>query len=298
MISVIIPLYNKEGLVTRAITSVVAQQYPDYEIVVVDDGSTDNSVAEVRQFAAGNRIDNLRIIRQSNAGVAAARNRGIEEARGAYVAFLDADDVWKPGYLKAMESLAAKYPRCSVFASNYENMSPEGEVFRNRLNGVPFEGSTGVIDNYFSMAAASDPPVWTSAVMVRRDAIRRIGGFPTGIKSGEDLLTWATLATCHGVAYCMEPLAIYYRGYSNPRPPEAVDEVGRRLEALYRANSNVPGLKRYVALWYNMRMSRCLAHRMYGRAWKALCRSLRYNPTPRIAKPLLKFTIVGLRKKG
>lgn len=297
MISVIIPLYNKEGLIGRALASVAAQQAGDCEILVVDDGSTDNGVDEVKDFASGYAPGRLRIISQANAGVAAARNRGIAEARGEYVTFLDADDAWKPGFLEAMRTLAGRYPQCGVFASNYENVSPDGKVFHNRLSGIPFSGDNGIIDNYFEMAAGSNPPVCSSAVMVRRDAMQSIGGFPLGIKSGEDLLTWARLAARYGVAYCMKPLSVYYRGHSNPRPPEAVDEVGRQLEALYRELPGTPGLKRYLALWYNMRMSRCLAHRMYGRAWKALCKSLRYHPTPRIAKPLLKFTIVGLRKR-
>lgn len=297
MISIVIPLYNKGKLVERALASVAAQGFRDYEVVVVDDGSTDGSGDIVRRFASERGMAGVRVIAQPNAGVAAARNRGIAEARGAYVAFLDADDEWKPGHMVALHDLAARYPQCDVFATNYENLMADGRTVPNMLRHLPFDGATGVIDNYFVMAAESNPPLWTSAVMARKEALQAVGGFLPGIKSGEDLLTWARLAVNGGIAYCRKPSAVYHRGHSNPRPPEKTDEVGARLEDLYRDNRSVAGLKRYVALWYNMRMSRCLAHRMYGRAMKALCRSLRYRPTLRIAKPLLKYTLFGLRHR-
>lgn len=297
MISVIIPLYNKGTLVERALGSIAMQNFRDCEVIVVDDGSTDGCADVVRRYAATHQIAPIHIVRQENAGVGAARNRGIGLAQGEYVTFLDADDEWKPGHLDALYGLACGYPKCSVFATNYENRMPDGRITPNHLRHLPFDGATGVIDNYFVMAAESNPPLWTSAVMVRRDALLKAGCFPVGIKSGEDLLTWARLAAQSDIAYTTEPSAIYHRGFSNPRPPERNDEVGRQLELLYRDNKGVAGLRQYLALWYNMRMSRCLAHRMYGRAWKALCRSIRYRLTIRIAKPLLKFTLFGLRSK-
>lgn len=312
-VSVIIPLYNKGGLVQRALESVARQNalkssptqaVPAYnisrwevEIIVVDDGSTDDSLTHVSTFVRNNEWLPLRLIKQENAGVSAARNRGISEAKGEYVAFLDADDEWLSDHLDDLLGLVRTFPECGIFATNYVNKLPDGTTFPNRLNGLPFDEKTGIIDNYFVMAANSNPPLWTSAVMVRREAIVNAGGFPVGIKSGEDLLTWARLAMTHKIAFSTISSAIYHRGNSNPRPPEAIDAVGNSLEIMYNENPGMPGLKRYIALWYNMRMSRCLAHRMYGKALTALRKSLRYRPTIRITKPLLKFTILGIRNK-
>lgn len=295
MISIVIPLYNKGKLVTRALESILRQEYDDYEVVVVDDGSTDDSVAVVTRFQS--RFgDRLRVVSQANAGVGAARNRGVAESQGEFVAFLDADDEWKPSHLSSLASLARLFPDKDVYATNYENIMADGRCVVNTLHNVRFAGHVGVIDNYFEVAAKSNPPLWTSALMVRRSALTAVGGFPEGIKSGEDLLLWARLVAHSDVAYDMTSTAVYHRGFSNPRPPEAMDEVGRQFELLYRDNPRLAGLKRYIAMWYNMRMSRCLAHRMYGRAVRALCKSLRYRPTLRIAKPLLQYTIFGLKR--
>lgn len=297
MISIIIPLYNKGALVERALRSISSQDTSvRREVIVVDDGSTDGCVDIARRAVDYLGIDDFHVISQPNLGVGAARNRGIAEARGEFVAFLDADDEWSPSHLRTLVELVGRYPGCSVFATNYENLMPDGRRVPNDLRNIPFTSECGVIDRYFVMAAHSAPPLWTSAVMVRTEVIRAIGGFPINIKSGEDLLTWASLAVIGTIAYCRRPSAVYVRGCSNPRPPEESDLVGLGLERLYIRHCT-PGLKHYIALWYNMRMSRCLAHRMYGQALKALCLSLRYRPTLRIAKPLLQFTIVGFRRK-
>lgn len=304
MISIIIPLYNKASLIGRALTSIIAQNCENCEIIVVDDGSTDNGVAVVKTFVEDNRLNNLRIISQNNAGVGAARNRGIAEAKGNLITFLDADDEWKSGHISDLIELSQRYPHCAVFATNYENITADGLTFPNVIRNLTISGEMGVIENYFEIAAASNPPLWTSAVMVRTDALRAIGGFPEGIKSGEDLLTWARLAAKYEIAYCSNVSAIYHRGSSNPRPPEKIDLLGKEFENLYHyisaeiLNKKNRGMRHYIALWYNMRMSRCLAHRMYCPAWEALWKSLRYRPTIRIAKPLVKFTLIGLQRKG
>lgn len=303
MISIIIPLYNKASLIGRALTSIIAQNCEDCEIIVVDDGSTDNGVDAVNTFVNDNKLKNLRIISQANAGVGAARNSGIAEAKGDLITFLDADDEWKSGHLSDLIELYQRYPHCAVFATNYENISADSHIFHTVIRNLTISGEMGIIKNYFEIAASSNPPLWTSAVMARTDALRAIGGFPEGIKSGEDLLTWARLAAKYEIAYCSKVSAIYHRGSSNPRPPEKIDLLGKEFENLYhtiaaeKSEKKDLGLRHYIALWYNMRMSRCLAHRMYCPAWKALWKSLRYRPTIRIAKPLVKFTIVGIRKK-
>lgn len=155
MISVVIPLYNKEKQIANTLRSVFAQTYTDYEIIVVNDGSTDNSVAVVESL----NDPRIRLVHQKNAGVSAARNRGIEEARGEYIALLDGDDEWKPILLESMLALAKKYPSCNVFAGNYTQVDDSGKQSATVINGLSFNGSDGILDNYFTVAAQSNPPV-------------------------------------------------------------------------------------------------------------------------------------------
>lgn len=205
MISVVIPLYNKEKQITNTLHSVLQQTFHKFEIVIVDDGSTDHSVREVQKIYDAR----IRIIHQINAGVSAARNKGIQEARYDLIAFLDADDEWKPEYLETQYQLYQKYPECSVFACDYVFQDSRGKLSNTIIRKLPFQGEDGVLTNYFEVASCSHPPICSISIMVKKEAIRAIGGFPLGIKSGEDLLTWARLAAKYKTAYSKRPLAIY-----------------------------------------------------------------------------------------
>lgn len=255
MISVIIPLYNKEASIATALRGVLAQTYQDFEIVVVDDGSTDGGAAVVENYGD----PRIRLVRQENAGVSAARNRGIEEAKGEYVAFLDADDEWLPGYLNTQFELTQKFANCDVFVTNYEFHNEDGIVTPTIINNLSFLSEDGVMDNYFKVASSSSPPISTISIMIRIDSIRSIGGFPVGVTLGEDLLTWARLACKYSIAYTKRPLAIYnfrtQKQLVTPRrAPDRDDVVGRELYKLYRCYPSVPYLNTYIALWHKMRM--------------------------------------------
>lgn len=256
MISVIISLYNKEKQIYRTIKSVLSQTCQDFEIIVVDDGSTDAGAEKVKCI----NDKRIRLISQQNAGVSAARNKGIEEARGEYIAFLDADDEWKEDYLATQIELVEKYPQCDVFATNYEFRDSRGIITPTIIKKIPFQEKEGILINYFEVASHSHPPLWTSAVMVRKQAIQSIGGFPKGIRSGEDLLTWAKLAVKHKIAYSRKVCAVYNvpetRSFGKPmRIPQQPDIVGKELATLYKGNKHIKRMKAYVGLWHKMRSS-------------------------------------------
>lgn len=278
MISVVIPLYNKEQSIASTLQTVLKQTYQDFEIVIVNDGSTDHSVEEVAKVPD----PRIRLIHQSNAGVSAARNRGIAEARGEFVAFLDADDEWNPDYLKTQYKLTQKYPECSVFACNYEFKDAQGKVTPTIIRILPFKGEDGILSNYFEVASCSHPPLWTSAVMVKKNAIQSIGGFPIGIKSGEDLLTWARLAVNGKIAYAKQAYAVFnVEGYSISEKPKRIpaeqDIVGQELKALLKAHPS-KGLRLYNALWHKMRSSVYLRLKMRKKSIREALISIKYNP--------------------
>lgn len=284
MISVVIPLYNKEKQIAYTLQSVFEQTFQDFEIVVVDDGSTDNSVEEVEKFDDSR----IRLIHQTNAGVSAARNRGIEEASGELIAFLDADDVWMPEYLATQYGLYQKYPECSAYACNYEFRDSEGKVTPTIIRKLPFEGEDGILSNYFEVASCSHPPICSISIMVKKMAIQAIGGFPLGIKSGEDLLTWARLAVSGAIVYSRKSLAVFVRdeGLFNKdqqlRVPEKEDIVGLELKKLYNINRHIIGLNKYVALWHKMRTRIFIDKKDRRKAIKECLISMKYNMNVKI----------------
>lgn len=133
IITIVIPLYNKESLIRRTLKSVAAGDTEDCEIVVVDDGSTDGSAAAALAAAQEFGLENFRIVTQRNGGVAKARNRGIAEAKGEYVAFIDADDEWKPDHITTLKQLVNDYPSCAVFATGYDDVTANGLVVHNEI---------------------------------------------------------------------------------------------------------------------------------------------------------------------
>lgn len=284
MISIVIPLYNKEKQIVKTIQSVLIQTLQDFEIVIVNDGSTDNSVVELEKIADAR----IRLIHQQNAGVSTARNKGIAEASYELIAFLDADDEWKPEYLETQYALYEKYPECSVYACNYELRYDNGKVSNTIIRKLPFQGQDGVLSNYFEVASCSHPPLWTSAVMVKKEAIQCIGGFPVGIKSGEDLLTWARLVIKHKIAYSQKVCSIFFRDpivFNNDqktRIPEDKDIVGDELHNLYIHNEKTKGLKQYNALWHKMRARIYIDKQIRAKAIKECLLSMKYNLTIKI----------------
>lgn len=298
MISIIIPLYNKEASIATALRGVLAQSYQDFEVVVVDDGSTDGGAAVVEQFDD----PRIRLIRQANGGVSAARNRGIAEAKGEHVAFLDADDEWMPTFLEEIAALIAAYPECKARATNYI-FNSNGVKSPTLLRKIPFTEERGVMTNYFEVASCSHPPMWTSAVCIDRDLLQEIGGFPVGIKSGEDLLVWARTAVRTQWAYSMKPLAQYnFDQVSIKEPPtripEEVDVVGAELKKLWHDYPQVIGQRKYLSLWHKMRSSMYMRLGGYKKECaKEAFKSLRYNPLNYKVYAYLVLNFLGVYKK-
>lgn len=209
--SVIIPLFNKEGTISRAIQSVLAQSIPDFELIVVNDGSTDNSLDAVLA------IDDSRIaiLEQENQGVSVARNRGVEVARSNYLAFLDADDEWLPDFLSVISNLTKSYPDAGAYATAYYVQNPDHDVELASLNFVPKTAAGGLIDSYYRCIASGNNPVWSSAVCIPKSVFVDIGCFPAGVRLYEDLYMWSSIAIKYPIAFSNEPSSIYHRDADN-----------------------------------------------------------------------------------
>jgi len=209
-VSVVIPLYNKALEIRRAVESVLAQSWQDFEIIVIDDGSTDGGAEVVKSISE----PRLRLIRQENAGVSAARNRGIAEAASELVAFLDADDAWKPKFLETILRLRKRFPEAGAYATAYEVHESNGKVIKLQYKDIPSPPWEGLIPNYFRSALGS-PPVWSSAVAVPKGVFEDVGCFPVGEPMGEDGDMWLRIALKYPIAFSWQIGATYFRDASN-----------------------------------------------------------------------------------
>jgi len=201
--SIIVPLYNKADYVRKALESIVNQTFQDYEVIILNDGSTDNSLDVAEKFFERFKILDFRfkILDQKNAGVAAARNNGVAASEGEYMCFLDADDWWEPEMLEEIDRLIQEYPDAGLYATNYVYYKP-GKTH------VALHLDRGYM-NYPEAYLHGEMPVWTGAVCMPRKVFDEMGGFPVGIKLGEDFLLWAKTALHYPLAFCEKPLAYY-----------------------------------------------------------------------------------------
>lgn len=272
-LSIVMPLYNNSDSVLRAVSSVQAQAISDWELIVVDDGSTDGGASKVVS------LNDFRIktVRQANQGVSSARNLGISLACSELIAFLDADDEWAPEFLSSVLALVCDYPDANWFATGYQIRHPREGVFKARLRGTDPAFARGLVPNYFQVAIRSDPPVWSSAVVVRRHAIQSISGFPENIGSGEDLLTWARLAVRYALAYDTRQLAVFHVS-GNDRQADPEKRVSEGLAQLLREYPHVVGLRAYLGLW--CRMQSVMAARVGATSLARHCawRAVYYGP--------------------
>lgn len=198
--SVIMPLYNKAAYVEKGIRSVLEQTYPHYELIVVNDGSTDNSAILAEELLKD--VSNARLINQENAGVAVARNNGVAQAKGDYVCFLDADDWWDVSFLQEMQQFIKDYPEAGIWGTNYWYVK-KGKTH------VAVSCETGYINYPKLYAETSAMPIWTGAVCMSKKIFMENGGFPIGIKLGEDFLLWTKIALYNKVAFLNKAVAYY-----------------------------------------------------------------------------------------
>lgn len=208
--SVVIPLYNKEPHIKRAIDSVLAQKVQDFEVIIVDDGSTDKSAEVVKSFTDSR----IRLIQQKNQGVSAARNRGAKSANSDLIALLDADDEWTPTFLETIIRLNRKYPEAGMYCTAY-NEYVYGKIQTINYKVIPPASWEGLLSNYFLSAALGPHPVCSSSVCIPKDIYISVGGFQVGAPWGEDDDFWGRIAIKYPVAFSQSTGAICYKNATN-----------------------------------------------------------------------------------
>jgi glycosyltransferase involved in cell wall biosynthesis len=199
-VSVIIPTYNRAKLITKTIDSVLAQTYTDYEIIVIDDGSTDDTLQVLQSYK-----DKIRYIYQENAGVSAARNCGIEAAQGKWVAFLDSDDQWLPNKLSAQIEFVSRNHTKVCFT----NVVIIGE--KNRKTQTDAQRESKVFNDPFDLIMQDSFVPYLPSLLVDRGFIQKLGGFDERLRWAEDTSLIYDLAFESEFAYIYEPLVLVNR---------------------------------------------------------------------------------------
>lgn len=203
LFSVIVPLYNKADYIYDTLQSVLNQTYKHFEIIVIDDGSSDNSLGVIKKITD----TRLKVISQKNSGVSAARNKGIAIAKSPWVAFLDADDIWLPDHLKTLLEVSTTYPSAAMIATGHKIL--KRELISNELQHK--EKSEIKLINYFIEAQTNIGIIHTSCTAVKREFFNSNKGFKD-YKRGEDLELWARVALSYPVAISNAITSVYIQG--------------------------------------------------------------------------------------
>lgn len=287
LVSVVIPLYNKKQYIQRAIDSVLRQSYANFEIVVIDDGSTDSSPEIVRSIAD----PRICLFVQQNAGEGMTRDRGIREASGEYIALLDADDEWLPGFIESGLKLFMDFPEIGAAGLGYASCMPDGELIPTKVKTPRPAPWRGVLPDYFS-AALESSPLWSSSTMLSRKAFYEVNPKASKARLGADLYLWCQIALKYPIAYDSEVMAIYHIDadnrvcnavwYDGELP--AVTFLKGELAAGRIERSRVVAIRDYIShyqlssIWFVLRytedfplvrrlLSECLVTRRYYLRW-------------------------------
>ena len=270
MISIVIPLYNKEKSVRATLESVRAQSYTDWECIVVDDGSTDKSREVAEQFKI---LDfRFKILNQENAGVSAARNVGIKAANGDHVAFLDADDLWAPNYLETLAALIKDYPNAGLYSLGYTEIDgeeiPKYSSFESIERGIvaqPWQKKYGV---------------WTGSVSARKERIIKLGLFDTRMAYGEDLDMWWRLILAGGLAVDSTCCAFYRQDSENRAMSKSIPlekHIPYYMDRFAKARAKSVAFRRFFDEQMVYRIYPYLFDKRYKRDARRLARQLDYS---------------------
>jgi glycosyltransferase involved in cell wall biosynthesis len=209
MFSIIIPLYNKEKEISPTLNSVLNQTFTNFEVIVIDDGSTDNSYSIVQSFLDSRLV----LLRKCNGGVSSARNLGIETAKFEYIAFLDADDLWDRMFLEEMSKLIDTYPDCGIYGSLYK-YKIEDNLIMPKFPSFRAKGEMICIDNYFKFSYKA-PIVTSSSSVIRKNIFSQVGVFNERLSYGEDLEMWIRINLKYTLAISLKYMTIYNLGANN-----------------------------------------------------------------------------------
>lgn len=252
--SVVISVFNKEKYIADTLKSVLAQTFTDFEVVILNDGSTDNSETEILKF----KDPRIRYFSRENTGASAARNFTIQQAESKYIALMDADDYWYPFYLEEQNRLVNEHPNESVFATATE-IKRNRKTFKNSYS-IQTIGKDSIIVDYFE-SSQLDSVLLSISTVLKKDVFENVGWYDPKIKSGEDTDLYVRIGLKYKVVFSPKVCATYIvRKNSLFQSVKNIEEKAN-YEAYEVYEKNNPALKKFLDL---NRYSLCVLAKIEG----------------------------------
>src|SRR5438128_908138 len=232
-VSIIIPTYNVAAYIGETLASVFAQTFTDYEVIVINDGAPDT---EELERALEPYFGCISYLKQENLGAGAARNVGVRAAKGEFIAFLDADDLWLPHYLEEQVRFIREHD-CDLVCADAMMFGETPNAGRTYMEWLMETAPPAGIVTFLDLLSAERSLI-TSGVVARRELILEVGLFDEALRNAQDFDLWARLA--HGGARLMYHRAVllHYRGHSNSLTGDAVNSVRRELRVLQKVEES------------------------------------------------------------
>lgn len=242
--SIVIPLYNKADYIENTLKSVLNQTFKDYEIIIINDGSTDSSTTKVLGF----NDSRIQLFNQKNQGASVARNLGIEKANYDYIAFLDADDLWMNNHLETLKTLIQNFPNAGMYASRYELVFNNGKNYIPKFNEIATDFE-GIVSDYFE-ASLTYPISTSSSIVIPQYIFKETGNFKPAISSGQDVDMWIRIASKHPVAISNKITASYLHYIENSLSKTPIlDKKLKDFNDYKQLEEKNPSLKKYLDIY-------------------------------------------------
>ncbi len=286
--SVVIPLYNKQNYVQNTVQSVLDQTYENFELIIVNDGSTDNSLEVVKKI----KSDKIKIVEQKNQGVSVARNTGISNASGKYIALLDADDYWYPHHLIELKKVIQLHPHAGIFCMGYEILIDGNKLEKANYN-LKEPNKIQLIDDYFN-ASIINPVIWTSASAFSKEKFKEIGRFDKKLRTAQDLDFFVRAALKFKVSFNPQITMRYHQTSENNLAQSFYNEDRayfiNKFSVEEKSNES---LKKYLDINRYALVIRC--RMISNNLWKDILPAINKNNLTSKQRTLLYFPSYALR---
>ncbi|MEZ4779880.1 MAG: glycosyltransferase family A protein [Flavobacteriaceae bacterium] len=289
MISVVIPLYNKEEFIEKTLRSVLEQTMDAFEVIIVNDGSTDNSVKRIEAL----QDSRIRLLQIQHSGVSIARNRGIKVAKYSWIAFLDADDWWAPDFLKEVSLAMEQFPNQKIFATGRTTVYENKEV-RYENTFLPNEGVLGLVNYYEFMGHYLLPPINSSCAVISKTLLEEIGMFHEKQELHEDHDLWLRICNNKLIVYINKNLSFYRKDRKEGRNYDSKNFL-IYLETLKTLKNTSSKTNKYWLLLYANKFI-LLTFIKYSSSYSINEKKSIIQASRSLLKPWFRFTLIILSK--